>query len=208
MNDASSSRFSPGLFGNRYVLILFVITISALSFILGFFVGKNGGTFDDKNMLEVRRTEETRYPRSPQEQSEKTASMVAAQDLTSSPNGNPKETTEVAGKNSEEAAKTGSLKKSAGEVSSPDRNASEASLRQREQYSVQVGAFKTFRDASAFKSNFEKKGYTISIEQSKLKNTALYKVRVGPFSTREEAENSLPDLRKIKGVKPFLVKSK
>ena len=57
-------------------------------------------------------------------------------------------------------------------------------------YTVQVGAFRNAADADALKSKLDKKGHKAFLIELKTKNNApLYKVAVGAFSTRNEAEH-------------------
>ena len=55
-------------------------------------------------------------------------------------------------------------------------------------YSIQVGAYANFSNARKESEKFSKRGYQTEILSTILKNQKLFRVRVGKFSTLEEAE--------------------
>lgn len=72
-------------------------------------------------------------------------------------------------------------------------------------YTIQIGAFKNFSDAEAFKSKFDKKGFKSFVTDIKLKNSEkLYRVWIGEFHTRKEAEEVSLKLKKNEGLQPFI----
>jgi cell division septation protein DedD len=72
-------------------------------------------------------------------------------------------------------------------------------------YTVQAGAFKNEADALALKAKFEKKGYKTQVVNTQEKNREkLFKVMVGAFSVRKDAELLALKLKKTEGLKTFV----
>ena len=64
-----------------------------------------------------------------------------------------------------------------------------------EKYTLQVGAFSTSANAENLKSSFEQKGYRVEIANKVQNGKSLYKVWVGSYKTREEAEKAAKDMK-------------
>lgn len=72
-------------------------------------------------------------------------------------------------------------------------------------YTVQVGAFRQPADAAAFKDKFEQKGFMVSVQETLTKNhEKIYKVRVGEFRSRKEAEIMSAKIKKAEGLSTFV----
>jgi cell division septation protein DedD len=72
-------------------------------------------------------------------------------------------------------------------------------------YTVQVGAFRNTSDAGAFRAKLDKKGYKTFLIELKAKNIEpIYKVTVGTFSTRNEAELFAARMKKSEALKAFV----
>lgn len=72
-------------------------------------------------------------------------------------------------------------------------------------YTVQAGAFKNAADADSLKTKLEKKGYKTSMISSKTKkHKNIYKVMIGEFNTRNEAELLSIKLKKTEGLRTFV----
>ncbi len=72
-------------------------------------------------------------------------------------------------------------------------------------YTVQVGAFRNASDADALRSKLDKKGHkTFLIELKTKNNEPLYKITVGAFSTRNEAELLSLKMKQSEGLKTFV----
>ncbi|NWF52664.1 MAG: SPOR domain-containing protein [Nitrospirae bacterium] len=72
-------------------------------------------------------------------------------------------------------------------------------------YTVQLGAFKNPLDAETLKVKFDKKGFKAFVIDSNSKNgERLYKVWVGEFATRKEAEEVSLKIKKTEGLQPFV----
>lgn len=75
-------------------------------------------------------------------------------------------------------------------------------------YTVQAGAFKNEKEAVVLKKKLEKKGYNniYMFREKKQKNEVLFKVRIGDFETKKEAEIFAVKLNKTEGLRSFAVK--
>lgn len=72
-------------------------------------------------------------------------------------------------------------------------------------YTVQAGAFKNPKDALSLKHKLENKGYKAYIKKSaEEKNVKLFKVRTGEFTDRGKAEDFALKLNKSEGLKAFV----
>ena len=72
-------------------------------------------------------------------------------------------------------------------------------------YTVQVGAFRDVSSAEALKTELDKKGFNayITLSESKVVGK-LYKVCIGRFSDRREAETLSFRIEKVEGLKTFV----
>lgn len=76
-------------------------------------------------------------------------------------------------------------------------------------YALQVGAFSSKESAENLKTLAEKKGYKVSIRTVSSENKTLYKVYVGRYSDRVEAEKHISKVANDLGVSnPFVVELK
>ncbi len=76
-------------------------------------------------------------------------------------------------------------------------------------YSLQVGAFSHKEKAEELKKKAEKMGYFAQIKEANVEGKSMYKVYVGRFGKREEAEQSISEVKAKLGVeKPFIVELK
>lgn len=72
-------------------------------------------------------------------------------------------------------------------------------------YTVQVGAFKDTPDAESLKVKLDKKGFKAYVIVSKSKkDERLYRVWVGEFATRKEAEILALKIKKTEGLQAFV----
>ncbi|MCS7200147.1 MAG: SPOR domain-containing protein [Caldimicrobium sp.] len=73
-------------------------------------------------------------------------------------------------------------------------------------YSIQVGAFSQRDKAEQMKNKIKNLGYTGEIKEVQQEGKTLFKVYLGKFGSREEAEKVIPIAREKLGVdKPFVV---
>lgn len=72
-------------------------------------------------------------------------------------------------------------------------------------YSVQIGAFKSLSDARTHRVRFTKKGYKASVYNDRgADGSDIFKVRVGIFTSRQDAEKMALRLKKSEGVNGFV----
>ncbi len=76
-------------------------------------------------------------------------------------------------------------------------------------FTIQVGAFSHKDKAELMRTKIRESGYSAEIREINQEGKTLYKVFLGRFSTREEAEKMLPIVKSKLGVdKPFIVELK
>lgn len=170
-------------------MIIIVVSVSTLGFILGYFVGKA------VTKQESGQTQAVAIP-----------VPVPAEITPVIPQEPTKEKLEVLPQeNKTEQIITEETKK-------PDKNVQKTPPAKPEEEvvtastcTVQVGAFKNSKDAEALKQRLENKGYKVYIKKSaSTKNAKLYKVRVGRFTAREDADVLVQKLKKTEGLKAFV----
>lgn len=72
-------------------------------------------------------------------------------------------------------------------------------------YTVQAGAFKNLKDAETLRHKLESKGYKAYIKKSVVaKGIKIFKVRTGEFMDKKEAEVVALKLKKAEGLKAFV----
>ena len=71
-------------------------------------------------------------------------------------------------------------------------------------FTVQAGAFSDFSHAKSLKGRFNKKGYNAYITSSTTAEGKLYKVFIGKFIEREEAETLSEKIRNAEGLQTFV----
>ena len=170
----------PFVFG-RGIIIMAILIPASLSFLLGYFVGKS----TTKESSERRQFQSQNKLTQPVESQSK-----QAQSQTSEP-----------------TADTGHQT-----AESQDESTKESQQTQEQtttMYTVQVGAFKNAADAEAVKTKLEKNGYktSMAISESK-KEGSLYKVWVGRFTTRNEADALSVKIRRTEGFQAFVTVKK
>ena len=70
---------------------------------------------------------------------------------------------------------------------------------------VQLSSFREEKNAERFISRIKKKGYTPFV--IKEENSQWHKVRVGPYSSKEEARQVVRDLKKNQGISAMVILS-
>ncbi len=180
---------SSVLFIGKGFIIAAIFITSSVSFTLGYFVGKSvrppvinqtaaitpQNSAEQKNPVMYEKGVVNQQPEQIQEHRE-TQEIRQTQETQSS-----KETRET-----EETKKTK-------ETPKPRK------------YTVQACAFKNVSDANILKERLDKKGYKTYITLSGTKNhKKLYKVRIGDFATRKEAEILSIKIKKSEGLNTFV----
>lgn len=226
----STFKENPSVFFiGRGFIIIAILIVSSLSFILGYFVGKSTHQSVDnqafltpvqqdntekKSILNeekeavVQQSGETEQSQQTLEtqQSQKISQTQETQEAKKSNEDNPslplgkdrkagfsKET-----KNIQEPLKVGKADK-------PKMLPDTKQTGRTRTYTVQAGAFKHVSEAESLKVKLDKKGYETYMIQSKTKrHQKLYKVMIGEFVTRKEADALSAKIRKSEGLKTFV----
>ncbi len=181
-------------------LIVIVVVFSSLSFTLGYFVGKSnrevaaGPAFTPTEKTSPQKGAETGYVQPLAE-----APVRADNPVTAGSNSDgkpavapPDEPVSVPGNSEKTAAvkpssSIGHLQK--GRIS----------------YTVQIGALSSETDAEAFRVKYEKKGYKAYVVPARNKRgETIYKIRIGEFDGRKNAELLSVKLRKTEGLNTFV----
>lgn len=71
-------------------------------------------------------------------------------------------------------------------------------------YTVQAGSFKTMNEASNFKSKLDKKGYHTYITTYDTPDGKWFRVRIGQFKTKDEADSLTKKLKSEENLSPFI----
>ena len=215
---------SPVFYLGKGVIILCIIVTSSLSFLLGFFVGKYTGLpaanqastitpLPDAIQHNIATDAKEPLPQEP-------GQIPAAQTPeVQEPQGKPedlkiKETPESPGMKKalqpDESGQNKEIQKNkenekALAAKEPKKSQENQNAQKKVSYAVQIGAFKSAAEADALKAKFSKKGYNTSIFVSKTeKHEKLYKIMVGEFSNKKEAELLSIKIKKAEGLRAFV----
>jgi cell division septation protein DedD len=207
---------SPRIFGKGIVIVIVVI-FSSLSFVLGYFVGKVGR--DGRAEPFVRAADAPVQPRAsdllpaktePAAQSGLPSSDTQAHEVTAPEQKKapalPKQPEKSESKRSSPAIVKEHPAVQKKEASRGDKSVEHASKQANgEVYTVQLGALKKASEAKKLRARFEKNGYkTFLIITGNKKHERIYKIRVGEFRNKKEAEILALKLRKTEGLKAFV----
>jgi len=193
MKRADLKEKSSVFFIGRGFIIIVIVIVSSLSFTLGYFVGKinrqsvdgqasfipvQQDSTENKNI--VNKEKEVVTPQSGETQQSQEVPKTqetekVKEDIPTQPQPTPQITPET-----KETEKTRT-------------------------YTVQAGAFKHASEADSLKSKLDKKGYKTYLIRSKTKiHKKLYKVMIGEFVTRKEADVLSARIRESEGLKTFV----
>jgi cell division protein FtsN len=207
----------------KSIIILSLVLTSSLSFILGFLVGKGmrspgieqapvvtplmntGQEKRGTEMKEASAQQPQQTKEGPTAEAQKTPEALETPKQENSQEDpgiekihQPQET-----KHNRESTRIREDEKASKEgESKPSRTTHEPSAKVR--YTVQIGAFKSASDADSLKSKFGKKGYKSFIKAPKRKDEKLYKVMIGEFHRRKDAELLSVKMKKTEGLKTFV----
>lgn len=184
MKKVSLKEKSPTLLIGRGLIIIAVLITSSLSFMLGYFVGK----VTTKENPAIKQLQESMRDNTIQTLEAQSQQQVRSQASDPSP-GSELQTTESRKEATQESQ--------------------QAQKQTKIIYTVQVGAFKDSSDADALAERLENKGYKtyMAISESK-KEGGLYRVWIGKFSTRKEAEIQSMKIKKAEGLQAFVTVKK
>ena len=228
MRRAEGREQSSVLFLGKGIIILSLVLISSVTFVLGYFVGKNTNSHEETTMQiapapipyeqHPAGTEgqegRTSYP----EYAERTGDgqqPVHSGEPEPGPNTelmentkNPVQNSAVSLRNTNNTA-GGNQKQEQKKAVQPPQGKQAGSLtnetRKTLKYTVQVGAFKNESDARMLSEKLEKKGYNTRMTVIQEKNRGkLFKVMVGAFSMRKDADILALKLKKSEGLKAFV----
>jgi|Deesub1362B_J571_1020462.scaffolds.fasta_scaffold00226_11 cell division protein FtsN len=192
------NKIPMGLFSDKALLIGFIILVSTFSFTLGYIVGKSQVSEElvSEEKMEVYTPMESKaeeeIPALAEPESIKTeepkifdSKTVEQEEIVSEI---PKVVTEV--------PKTEQKEKSI--------EKKEKKITKRVYYTIQVGAFRISSEAEALKRRLQKKGYTVRIVETG-GDKKFYRVRVGKFKSRAEAENMAIKITRNEGLKAIVL---
>ncbi|HHN66391.1 MAG TPA: SPOR domain-containing protein [Nitrospirae bacterium] len=197
-------RIPLEIFSGKLMLVVVLFTVSSLSFILGYYVGRNSGSVDTVvNEQNYQIADTTTSVRTTGEAVEKKGEGIAQSEevVTADITDRGIVGKEVPQRKSpgekvaEKTPRRSSTKKTGAETRRIDRKF---------YYSIQVGAFKSKSQAEVVKRRLKRKGYYVSIAEG----GNLYKVRVGRFETRGEAGLFLKKIREREKLQGIIVKSR
>lgn len=232
MNPRFYNKISADILSGKLLLIVIVVVFSASSFLLGYFVGKLQAPAERVVLTRIEEPGRTETPHSEREDigepHEEVKAPAAGPDGDASENllqpydsrkdqapsvGEDKlgRTTEapsapllIDGEKTAEKGKAGkdsdNIDTSGGPLTNITRKDDIAGY-----YTIQVGAFGKLSDAERLRDSLAKKGYSVVINKDGGRK-ALYKVRVGRFTTRDAAETVAIRLARVEGLNTFIVK--
>ncbi|MEW6066827.1 MAG: SPOR domain-containing protein [Nitrospirota bacterium] len=196
-------------FISKWIIIVGIMIITAISFTLGYFVGKN--------IHAPVAVEKSSFPMSMQQESfePKPVSITEKESLSEQPATQQIQPSRETSKNKESPTKQQTqktiekLKTQQKQETKQNNKASKTTNPTKKsparKYTVQVGAFKNISDANTLKEKLEKKGYNIYVIYSEAKQDgSLYKVMIGKFNTRKEAEILSLKLKKSEKLQSFV----
>jgi len=173
---------SSVLFIGRGFIIAVVFITSSVSFTLGYFVGKSvrPPVINQTPAITLQNSAE-----------QKNSVMYEKEGVV---NQQPEQLQEHLDQETQQAQKTQNSKETKKTETLKPRK-----------YTVQAGAFKNVSDANILKEKLDKKGYKTYIALSGTKNhKKLYKVMLGDFATRKEAEILSVKMKKSEGLNTFV----
>lgn len=186
---------SSVLFIGRGFIIIAIFITSSLSFTLGYFVGKSvrppvvnqTSVFPAQESAEQKNIESAGTVLQQPQQTQKIQPPEEIQGKESQVQQNNQTKETIMTQKTKEAKKTQTTQKI-----------------QPRKYTVQACAFKNVSDANALKARLDKKGYKTYITLETKNHKKLYKVRMGDFATRKEAEILSIKIKKSEGLNTFV----
>ncbi|HAM49480.1 MAG TPA: hypothetical protein DCP92_01805 [Nitrospiraceae bacterium] len=204
----------------KLVLMIITVIVAAGSFSLGYFVGKNSLPSQTMQSAVQPVVQKPSGAEAPGEIGKIKPSEIAPSTLPS-PEQTVKKAEDSTGSRSaipvQEPKRTVTESKMVTNTQSPTaqnnekKAPAEATHDQKTQdvavlYTVQVGAFKSQREADALKAKLEDNGYKALNLKVSSKGTTLFKVTVGEFAQKKEAEVVALKLKKTEQLKAFVAR--
>jgi len=198
MKQADLKEKSSVFFIGKGIIVIVLTGIASLSFLLGFFVGKisRPPEMDQPSAITAEGNAEEHVP---------VSTETLTLPLQAAPLQQAGEIQAPSYAGQTEAAQTmPALSETQGTLKMKKNDETHLSD-MTNKYTVQVGAFRNASDADALRSKLDKKGHkTFLIELKTKNNEPLYKITVGAFSTRNEAELISLKMKKSEGLKTFV----
>ncbi|MEW6570185.1 MAG: SPOR domain-containing protein [Nitrospirota bacterium] len=200
MKEVNFKEKTPVLFISKWFILTSIIITSSLSFALGYLVGRNVRPAEQETAAFSQPVVQL-----PESQAQDSASVGQPVPETESHavNENMQEI-----QKSEEAVKSSQTEvaRQSVEVKSVAPGSdTKARSHDVKKYTVQVAAFKDFAEAEALKEKLQEKGYKAYVSQvATRKQETIYKVRIGEFAARKDADMLSAKLKKSEGLKSFV----
>jgi cell division septation protein DedD len=190
---------SVGLSG-KLALIAITVTAMAGGFGMGYFVGRNVPA------PPVQPTAQVVLPNPPGPDARVAKEEVEAQNSSSPAQASAKDDGTTSGRGTPpEGQKTAAPPAAeAGKAAVTANMSDDPKARSGPIYTVQVGAFKSRKEADALTADLEGKGLKARRQKVGKKEKTLYKITVGEFSEKKEAEVLALKLKKTEGLKTFV----
>lgn len=201
MNDRELKyKSSTYILGKEFIIVIVVFS-SAVSFTLGYFVGKSTRVRNPESSSQL--TEVTPLPQ------EHELPSVSAERPGKQQQNSPVSDYHRQDSEQQRGSLPAETKAEAPSVRTADKTRPTMSgIKQREQeiiYTVQIAAFKNAVEAEKIKEKYSKKGYDTYVTVSRLKgDDKIYKIRAGEFRDRKDAELLALKIKRTEGLNPFV----
>lgn len=203
MKQENKERSSTIYIGKGIIISAIVITAS-LGFILGFFVGKsfrpnNTEISENAGNIEAEKQLANTQPLSITQQENNSSQPAESSQTNTTTKQQPQSSETIQQNKGQTKLKEESISQPHKDSQIKNNQTKEADLNSKsKKYTVQVEAFKNQEAAEELKNKLIKKGYkAFVIISDKRNNNKLYKVLVGEFATRKEAEILSIKIRKV-----------
>lgn len=188
--EDSSSLY---ILGKEFIIVIVVIS-SALSFTLGYYVGKSS---ENKKAEFV--SEMSEITPLPQEQEPLSIVSAVLEEIPQDYEQPIEQSREYKQTDKEKSVLSKTIK-ARQRIKKPIKQTGQKII-----YTVQMAAFKNAVEAENFKAKYDKKGYMTYIVISKNKrNEKIHKIRTGEFKGRKDAEILSLKLKKTEGLNTFV----
>lgn len=199
MKKTALKENSSVFFIGRGFIIIIVLIVSSLSFTLGYFVGKSTRRSVEGQAFFIPTQQD--YTEKKNTENEEKEAVIQQIGETQK----PQQTLET--QQSQETPKTQETQNTQ-EITKPKEPEKDIQIQKIQKtttYTVQAGAFKHVSEANSLKAKLDKKGYKTYVIPSKTKrHQKLYKVMIGEFVTRKEADVLSAKIREAEGLKTFV----
>jgi len=217
MNNTGFDKYrsAPQLVAKGFIIVVVVI-FSAVSFTLGYFVGKSGTDNTQTNLsqpAEITPVPQTQGPLPHPGNTAPSENTVGAEETAREDvQSQQKEVIFVESKQPAPAQpvkeKSLAVKETTGNPAAKEIPVSQepiSSSTKEQVYTVQMGAFKSSAEAVAFRKKYEKKGIKTFVSTATAKKKEkVYKVKTGEFRDKKSAEILSLKLNKTEKLKTFV----